>query len=137
MTMETTNPDVRQATEPVGPDGKDRYHLLYDAITEAIFVHTIEPDGTLGRFIEVNEIACQRLGYTREELLRRTPRDIDAPESTTHLQGIIERIRAGEDVISEQIHVAKDGRRIPVEIHARAFQLDHLSFPPSIGQVSG
>ncbi|MGA2991061.1 MAG: PAS domain S-box protein, partial [Candidatus Korobacteraceae bacterium] len=96
---------------------EERLRALFGSITDALFV--AEFNGVLGRFLEVNDVACQRLGYTREELLSMSPMDIDASESSTGLAAIVEQIRLGRSVIFEQIHVAKDGRRIPVEIHAR------------------
>ena len=46
---------------------KDKYYQLFKTINDAVFVHYLEEDYSPGRFIEVNDIACQRLGYTREE----------------------------------------------------------------------
>src|SRR5690606_16218176 len=60
---------------------ENRFQLLFNAGPDAVFLHEpTGPDNRPGRFIEVNAIACQRLGYTREELLRLSPADIDAPE---------------------------------------------------------
>ncbi len=106
----------------------DRLRALYGSLSDAVFVQADPmsgpPDGSMPRFLDVNDIACQRLGYTREELLSMTPNDIDAPESGVDLGPIVARIRAGETVVFEQIHMAKDGTRIPVEISARPFTLE-------------
>ena len=96
---------------------------LYAAITDALFVHEIDSDGSPRRFLEVNDRACKHSGYTREELLRLSPVDIDAPDSGVDIRSIVQRVAAGADAIFEQVHMSKDGRRIPVEIHAHAFQL--------------
>ena len=42
-----------------------------------------------GRFIDANDRACQLLGYTREELLSMTIREVDVPEQARRLPGII------------------------------------------------
>jgi PAS domain S-box-containing protein len=102
---------------------EEHYRQLYNAIMDAVVVHEVRPDGVPGRFLEVNEVACTRLGYTRQELLQMTPHDIDAPESGADVKAVSRKVLAGEVVTFEQIHVAKDGRRIPVEINARRFNL--------------
>jgi two-component system cell cycle sensor histidine kinase/response regulator CckA len=102
---------------------EEHYRQLYDAIMDVVFVHEVGLDGMPGKFLEVNEVACTRLGYTRQEFLAMSPLDIDAPESVKDLKAISMRVFAGEVVTFEQIHVAKDGRRIPVEINARLFNL--------------
>ncbi|MFZ3019398.1 MAG: PAS domain S-box protein [Gallionella sp.] len=100
-----------------------RYMSLFSAIADAAYVHEILPDGMPSRIMEVNEVACRMTGYTREELLGMTPPQLDVPDSDTDLRPIIERLRAGESVTFEQVHLGKDGRRIPVEIHAHLFML--------------
>ena len=113
----------RQQYEKALLESKIRAETLFGAITDAIFVHEVGKDGHVGKFIEVNDVACQKLGYSREELLDLTPIDIDAPESGVDLEPLVEKLFAGESVTFEQVHVSKDGRRIPVEIHASLFDL--------------
>src|SRR5260370_42310269 len=58
-----------------------RARALFEAIDDAVFVHDLE-----GRILDANPAACRRLGYTREELLRLTTRDIDDSEFASHFQ---------------------------------------------------
>ncbi len=97
----------------------ERYRLLADSITDALFVLAVNDAGLPGQLLEVNESACQLLGYSREELLQLTLAAIDAPDSPTPKQAIIECLQSGEQVSFEQIHLARNGSRIPVEVHAR------------------
>jgi PAS domain S-box-containing protein len=113
----------RKRVEEALRESEERYRLLFEGITDAVFVHNITDDNLPGAFLAVNDVACERLGYSQEELLRLTPRDLDAPESNVNLRPITERVRRGEKVLFEQIHVAKDGRRIPVEINAQLLQV--------------
>lgn len=48
--------------------------LSYDA-NEAIFLSELA-ENQIPRYIEVNDVACRRLGYTRDELLTMTPLEI-------------------------------------------------------------
>ncbi len=102
---------------------QDHVQALYNSITDALFVHSELPESGQ-RFLEVNDVACRRLGYTRDELLCLSPKDIDAPDSGLDIESIVEQVAAGKSVVFEQVHVAKDGRRIPVEISAKLLTLE-------------
>lgn len=111
----------RKRAEELLRDSEHRYRMIFDGITDAVFIHGVVDNQMPGTFIAVNDVACKRLGYSREELLRMSPRDIDAPESTADVRGLTEKLLRGENALIEQIHVTKDGRRIPVEINSQHF----------------
>ncbi len=96
-----------------------RYRLLFDSAADAIFIHDFE-----GHMLDVNRIACERLGYSREELLKKTPRDFTPREIAVLLPGRLQKLREEGTLVFQSIHVARDGRRIPVEINARVVDLD-------------
>jgi PAS domain S-box-containing protein len=103
---------------------EDRYRLLFNHGSDAVFVHELGEGGLPGKFLEVNDVACRKLGYTREELLRLGPVDIDAPETHAAVPRILEKLRAENAAVWEAVHVAKDGRRFPVELSARRFEFE-------------
>jgi PAS domain S-box-containing protein len=76
---------------------EDRFQALFNSITDALLVHWVETDETRGTFIEVNDVACRLLGYTREELLDMTPSDIDAPDSGVDVASITQKLEFGKD----------------------------------------
>ncbi len=92
--------------------------VLFEAIDDAVFVHDFE-----GRILEANPAACQRLGYTRDELLGLTTRDIDAPEFAEGFGDRLRKQSREEPYRCEGVHVAKDGRRIAVDINTSPIQL--------------
>jgi PAS domain S-box-containing protein len=97
-------------------DSEERLRILFNGINDAVFVHEGADDGNPGRFIEVNDPACERLGYSRNELLTMRPFDIDAPETVPNVPQMMERLYANGYAVWEGVHVRKDGIRIPVEI---------------------
>ncbi len=111
----------RRAAEIELRESRERYALLFDTSSDAIFVHGLE-DGRPGRFVEVNEVACLRLGYSREELLRMAPQHIDAPEMGASRQKAIDQILAEGHALFEMVQVAKNGERLPVEMSSRLFR---------------
>jgi PAS domain S-box-containing protein len=101
---------------------EEQYRVLFDNYNDAVFVFGLGEDGAPTNFIQVNDVACRRLGYTREELLQRSIRDLHAP-GTCEFASIMQRLLAGEQRLFETEHLTRDGRRIPTEINARAIML--------------
>jgi PAS domain S-box-containing protein len=101
---------------------EEHYRLLFRSINDAIFVCRIEPDGMPGRFIEVNDIACRRMGYTREEMLQMRPLDLAGKDQwETYRHSVIPRLRADRHAVWEGLELTKDGREVPVEVSCNIF----------------
>jgi diguanylate cyclase (GGDEF)-like protein/PAS domain S-box-containing protein len=104
-------------------DGRERYRLLFEGANDAVFVRRLRADGIPGKLTEANELACRRLGYSREELLSLSPADIIDPSAGTDVSAVAKRLFADGHCLFEQVQVAKDGRRIPVEVNAHLIEL--------------
>ncbi|MFA6014810.1 MAG: PAS domain S-box protein [Gallionellaceae bacterium] len=74
------------------------------------------------RFVYVNEEACRALGYSREELLGMTVRDVDAHYSSVELIAVQDQGRAEGTIRHETRHLRRDGSSFPVEIQSSAFE---------------
>ena len=116
IAMDITN---RMKAEDELRRSKEDYDILFEGVADAIFANRIEDDFTPGKFIRVNKAACECLGYTREELYNLSPLDINVPEHMTDILAALAKVPRGEYVLFETEHIAKDGRRIPVEITGR------------------
>jgi PAS domain S-box-containing protein len=103
-------------------ESEEKYRVLFDGINDAVFLHDMDDEGLPGRFLQANDVACRRLGYTREELLSLTPRDITMPEEYERIADKRMGIASHGDILVETIHVTKDGLNIPVESNIRKFQ---------------
>ncbi|MBI5525635.1 MAG: PAS domain S-box protein [Deltaproteobacteria bacterium] len=97
----------------------DLFRLVFDNINDAVFVRDIGPDGKPGRFVEVNDVACRRLGYSRDKLLAMSPAGIDDPAAPIDERDLVEQNGSVASAVFNRVHVAKDGRKIPVEIGVR------------------
>jgi PAS domain S-box-containing protein len=104
-------------------NSEEQYSVLFNSGNDAAFVFRLYADGEVGNFLQVNDMACERLGYTREELLQRSLRDILPPEAILREATLRERLATGERCLFETEHLAKDGRTIPVEVNARLVDL--------------
>jgi len=103
---------------------EERYKILFGNINDAVFVHEFTEQDIPGKFMEVNDMACERLGYSREELLTMSPKDIDAPESYALVPSMMKKLKLEKHIVWEGIHLTKGGKRIPVEISNHLFEMD-------------
>ena len=99
-------------------DAEYRYRTLFHAAGDAVFISDLE-----GRVLEVNEEACRRLGYTRDELLHLTVNDVVTPEYVARRSEILKQLRATGHLVFETELVTRDGRIIPTECSSRLMDL--------------
>ncbi|MFA7382601.1 MAG: PAS domain S-box protein [Desulfurivibrionaceae bacterium] len=93
-------------------ESKNRFRTLLDQAGDAFFLHDPE-----GRFVEVNERACDSLGYTREELLGMSVFDIDAEaREKSHKDTVWDILVPGQPKTIYGTHRRKDGSTFPVEV---------------------
>ncbi|MBW2330352.1 MAG: PAS domain S-box protein [Deltaproteobacteria bacterium] len=94
----------------------EKYRAVFETAKDAIFVS----DET-GRFVDVNEAACESLGYSKEELLKLSNKDIDANQRGYEA---FLKVRDGlaEKLTFEVNQRRKNGTPIPVEITGNFFK---------------
>ena len=118
-------PCSRSSGEDGPPDAliesEELFRALFENANDALFLHEMLPDFSPGRYIMVNGIACSRLGYTREELLARSPSDIISPVHAPKIPAIARTIRLRGHATFDAIHRRKDGTEFPVEISTHLF----------------
>jgi PAS domain S-box-containing protein len=92
-----------------------QFHEIFDGASDMIFTHDIE-----GRFTSLNPAACCVLGYRAEEAKHLTIDQVLAPEYRDHGRQLREtKLAAGEVAICQGAFIAKDGRRVMIEISLR------------------
>ena len=110
----------RKKTEEAIRKSDARFFMLFNGGIDAMSIHRIGKDGTPTNFIQVNDVLCEHLGYTRDEMLRLSPRDIDHSD----IPDIVEKLFDNKKLLFESELISKDGQRIPVEISSLLFQMD-------------
>src|SRR5512134_2465720 len=83
----------RKLAEEALAASEERYRFFVEHANDAVLIHGFEENGLPGPFQEVNDLACAWTGYSREELARMTPRDLDDPAHQGHIPGVIEKLR--------------------------------------------
>lgn len=101
----------------------ERFHrMLFNNTNDAVLLHRMvsgEPDKTL----EVNDGALRMLGYSRKALLALHPLQlVDSAEREKILERV-QQVHSRSSLLFESHLIAKNGRKVPVEINARLFTL--------------
>jgi PAS domain S-box-containing protein len=95
-------------------ESEDRFRTLFNSAADAVFIHDFE-----GQMQEVNRLACDRLGYSRDELLRMKPKDFNAPEEASRIPERFKELQNKGYIRFETTHVNRNGKLIPVEVISR------------------
>ena len=91
---------------------EEKYRLLFDSNPHPMWVYEIESL----RFLAVNDAAVRHYGYSREEFLAMTIRDLRPAEDVPTLMDTLSHRTAGLDKGGAWRHRKKDGTLIHVEI---------------------
>ncbi len=104
-------------------ESEEKFRELFNKALDIITLSEIQENGLPGRFIEVNEAAINKLGYSKEEFLDMTPLDLFAPEQKPEIPQITSEILKIGYTTFESVSTTKNERKIPVEVNVHIFQL--------------
>ncbi len=115
--------DRRQA-ELTQQESERRYRTMFQANPAPMWVYDLE---TL-RFLAVNDAAVARYGFSRDEFMGMTLRDIRPADDVPRLLDTVARLDSDDPVRHHSIgawtHVDRSGRRFKVEIHGHPMTYD-------------
>jgi PAS domain S-box-containing protein len=108
----------RREAEDALRQSEERFRALINQAADAIFVHDLN-----GRFIDVNERACNTLGYDRQSLLAMSFPAVDAHDTEQGFTvGMTELSRYKQ--LTRQTHLRhRDGTLLPVEMRQGLIEL--------------
>lgn len=101
----------RKRTETILKENEEKFRTIFENANDAIYLVR-----TNLQFIEVNQRACEQLGYSRSELLKLTPKDIDAFDAAAKLHDRFNQLLQNGHIMFETILLRKDRSVFPVEI---------------------
>ncbi len=98
----------------------------FRSMFELAAVGNAQADPETGRFTRVNRKLCDMTGYSEDELLNRTYRDITDPEDRERDTAQIQKVVEGEaDMWAiEKRYVRKDGKTIWVSVNGSVIRID-------------
>ncbi|MBF0475337.1 MAG: PAS domain S-box protein [Deltaproteobacteria bacterium] len=118
-----TDETRRRLAEKALKQSEARYRTLFNGSNDGEFVYGLHPDGTTTKFIEVNEVACQSLGYSHQELLSLKPEHVWVWPDSDDNGGITSKLLSNRHVLFETGILGKDGAKKLVEINAHLVYL--------------
>lgn len=105
----------RKKTEEALRESEERYRYLFDNANDFVFTLGLDQ-----RFTSLNKAALDVTGYSIEEALTMTILDVLAPDYVERAREMIrKKIQDGDPTTYEVEIVAKDGRRLPLEINTQ------------------
>jgi two-component system, cell cycle sensor histidine kinase and response regulator CckA len=99
-------------------ESENKFHAVFENGRDAIFIHDLE-----GRFLDVNREACDRLNFTRDEMLGLKTQDISAPDQALREPERIAQLIRIRHQLSVTAHRRRDGTFVPVEINSQMIRL--------------
>lgn len=105
---------------------KKRYRDLFQMNPLPMWIYDLE----FLRFIQVNDAAVRKYGYSREEFMQMTLKDIRLPEDVVQLEKALDLVRKHENLFSNGIyrHLKKDGSLIYAEVVSNIIYIDKLKY---------
>jgi two-component system cell cycle sensor histidine kinase/response regulator CckA len=101
-------------------ESEQRYRALFESSPLPTWVYDPQTQAILG----VNGAAVERYGYTRQEFLGLTVRDLRVPADLLVLRAQLEKMgETGAPVVQAERHRTKDGAVLDVEVNARAVEI--------------
>lgn len=113
----------RKKIENALKESEEKFREIFNNANDMITLVELDENGLPGKFVEVNEVASQRLGYSKDEFLNMVTSDIIAPDRLGNISKNAAELRKKGHAKFEIIHITKNGRRIPVELNTHLFNL--------------
>jgi len=104
---------IRRSEQAVS-ESEHRFRTLFHNSSDEIFLADIK-----GNFLEVNQVACDNLGYTPGEFKKMNFKDIKTRDYVDRVDRNIQKILAQGKHVYETEHLAQNGRVISLEMKSR------------------
>ena len=108
--------------------GHDITRRFLETYADEMYVHDAQ-----GRFIDVNQTACDNLGYTRQELLGMHVEQVSVLEREV-LEQIWARHAPGSNALSANQHRRKDGSYYQLDVHITCLEVEGQKYFMGLGR---
>ncbi len=118
----------RKQIEKALQENEKRLKSILDNMEEGITVTDME-----GRIIDINKAISMQFGYSKEEVIGKTPLDVFLHEAdTTKFHSRVKSMLSGESVTNEEyLGKRKDGKTFPISVSLSAIK-DDIGNPENV-----
>ncbi|MCX6151324.1 MAG: histidine kinase [Ignavibacteriales bacterium] len=109
-------------------------NLVFDNLSDPVFVCNLNYGKTLGNFTMVNESACKKLGYTKNQLSQLNLLSICEVSFEKELIPVIERLIEEGEINFDAPLITKNNLKLILEINSILFELDGKQIVISVGR---
>ncbi len=113
---------------------EEQYRTLFESSSDEIYVHGFTDQMQASHFLNVNQAACERLGYSKNELYKMTALDIDAGDEHGKVNRSIRELFEHKHTIFETDHKTKNGQLYPVEVSSHLIKIEGKPIVMSIAR---
>lgn len=97
-----------------------RYRSLFENAVDCIFIVDVETR----RILDANQVASEKLGYSREEFLGMSIDELNLPAEMKGDHLVLDHVNKYGSVVFERTHVTKDGSTIPFEVSTKILEFE-------------
>jgi len=100
-------------------DSERKFELIFENAGDGMAIN--EPGG---KFLKVNRITCEKMGYSKEELLEKTATELVSSESAEFFVQQVRELYQKGHAVAQIMAVCKDGSTLPVEMGMRVIEYE-------------
>ncbi|NQT16734.1 MAG: PAS domain S-box protein [Planctomycetes bacterium] len=106
----------RKKTEELLRQSEEQYRVIFESIADSLLVGDLE-----GRIVAANPAACEAHGYTQDEIIGLSAKELIHPDDRYKLDEFPRVVDAGDRYRVEAVEVRKDGSTFDVEVFGTPF----------------
>ncbi len=124
----------KQAALRALEDSEARYTALFQGAQDAVFVYSIDKNRKISNFSDVNVFACDRLNYSKAEMLQKKPIHLLPRSERKNAVTALEQLLHNKTVRLETCLVTSKGELVPFEINQHVVYMGNKIHVLAIGR---
>ncbi len=104
-------------------ESEQRFRFILENTPDELFIVNKNAE-----FVDINQVACDKLGYTREEMMSMTVPDIQIALSMPKFKKLFDVLEVEKIAVMEGMHKRKNGSHFPVEARIRQYAFNGERF---------
>jgi len=108
----------RKLTETCLKESEEKFRVIFETAKDSIEIVSMD-----GHIIDINQIGCEQLSYSKNEMLGMHLSGFTSPENTNKIEDRMELIKRRGNITFDSHRIRKNGSDFPVEVNCTYVQL--------------